>query len=157
MKLQTALKFQQSGGKSRGKLQASKIFYNFKSDAMTDDIEPPETATLLKEARSSNFNTVTTAGNKCVTALKEIVNESPQIIVKKIRAVMPDLLQTTVSVAFEKAKLWSVIESDPNLSYFRDLDYDSWMNPGDLNKSELEKAKVRCLKQFILSTSHFFS
>ena len=141
MKLKTELKFQQSGGKSRGKLQAQNFIKNFNPDAKMEEQEP-ETATLLKGARSSNFNTVTTAGNKCASALKEIVNESPQIIVKKIRAVMPDLLQTTVSVAFEKAKLWDVIESDPNLSYFVDLDYDSWMNPGDLNKSELEKAKV---------------
>ena len=108
---------------------------------MTDE-QTPETPKILPQARSDKFSTVTTAGNKCAGALKEIANSDPDTIVRKIREVMPELLQTVVAVTFEKAKLWNVIETNPNLSYFSDLDYDSWMNPGDLNKSELEKAKV---------------
>ena len=111
---------------------------------MTDD-KGPETGKLLPQARTGNFSVVTTAGNKCAAALKEIAQAEPDTVVRKIRQVMPELLQLTVSVTFEKAKIWNLVETDPNLSYFANMDYDSWMNPGDLNKSELEKAKVTSL------------
>ena len=102
----------------------------------------PETPTLIAAARTGNFTTVTTLGNKCAQAIKDVSQQGPSAIADTIRKVMPELLQATVSVTFEKAKIWSIIESDPSLKFFSDLDYDSWTNPGDLNKSELEKAKV---------------
>ena len=105
----------------------------------------PETPAILPQARSSNFQTVTTLGNKCATALKDVAQAGPETVVKTIRQFMPELLQATISVTFEKAKIWSVIEADSNLSYYTNMDYDSWMNPGDLNKSELEKAKVNII------------
>lgn len=106
----------------------------------------PETPTIIPQARSDKFSSVTTIGNKCVTALKEANQADPDAMVRKIKEVMPELLQTVVSVTFEKAKLWSVIESNPNLSYYTNMDYDSWMNPGDLNKSDLERAKVSVIQ-----------
>ena len=55
---------------------------------------------------------------------------------------VPEVLQMVIEVTFEKAKIWSVIDKDDNLDYYRNLDYDSWVNPADLNLSELNQAKV---------------
>ena len=106
------------------------------------DTEVPETPALIPQARSDNFNSVTRIGNKCATALTKVVAADPETIVATIKKVMPELLQEVVAVTFEKAKLWPVIEKDKDLQWFRDLDYDSWVNPGDLNESEFYKAKV---------------
>ena len=108
----------------------------------TDTERPMTTATLLAQARSDNFTNVTNAGKKCAASLKEMINAGPEEMVKEIRKVMPSLLQTLISVTFEKAKIWPTLESNPSLSYYTNLDFDSWMNPGDLNKSQLEKAQV---------------
>ena len=102
-----------------------------------------ETPTLLAQARNANFTTVTTLGNKCAGLIKDASQSGPEVLAETIRKVMPELLQATVSVTFEKAKVWSMIETDSNLKYFANMDYDSWTNPGDLNKSELERAKVK--------------
>ena len=101
-----------------------------------------ETPVLMPSARTDKFTAVTTTGNKCVTALMNADFNDPTSVAEAIRKNMPEFLQVAVSVVFEKSKLWEVIERDSNLSYFAKLDYDSWCNPGDLNKSELEKAKV---------------
>lgn len=126
---------------------------------MTDP-KVPETPALIPQARSDKFTTVTNAGNKCVAALREVDPDDTLAMVDVIKKVMPDLLQTVVSVTFEKAKIWQVLESNPNLSYYTNLDYDSWVNPGDMNKSDMEKAKVNFLKnqkrQFYWRHKKFF-
>ena len=104
--------------------------------------ENPELPEVIAKARSNKFTTVTTIGNNCVQALQKVVNENPERIVAEIKKCIPELLQTVVEVTFERSKLWSVIDRDSNLDYFRSMDYESWVNPGDLNHSELEKAKV---------------
>ena len=109
------------------------------------DPKEPEIPAIIPQARSDKFSTVTTVGNKCALALKDVLKADTETVIKTIRQVMPELLQTTVSVTFEKAKIWSLIESDPNLAFYTNMDYDSWINPGDLNRSELEKAKVNQL------------
>ena len=101
-----------------------------------------EIPAMLPSARSDKFTSVTNAGNKAVTALAKLDQTDATLVVDTIRKVLPEYLQTAVSVVFEKSKLWNVIDRDENLAYFANLDYDSWCNPGDLNKSELEKAKV---------------
>ena len=101
-----------------------------------------ETPTILPNARSDKFTNVTNAGNKAATALAKIDHTDAELVAETIRKVLPEYLQMAVSVVFEKSKLWNVIDKDTNLAYFANLDYDSWCNPGDLNKSELEKAKV---------------
>ena len=105
--------------------------------------EIPALPETISKARSNKFTTVTTIGNNCVQALQKVVNENPEKIVQEIRKCVPELLQTVVEVVFERSKLWSVIDKDSNLEYFRAMDYESWVNPGDLNHSELEKAKVK--------------
>ena len=107
---------------------------------MTD--KKPETPTILTSARTGNFTAVTNAGNKAATALAKIDPTDSEAVADAIKKFMPAYLQEAVSVVFEKTKLWKAIESDKNLAYFANMDYDSWCNPGDLNKSELEKAKV---------------
>ena len=101
-----------------------------------------ETPVLLSQARTDKFTAVTNAGNKAATALAKIDQNYASLVADAIKKFMPEYLQIAVSVVFEKTKLWKVIESDKNLAYFANMDYDSWCNPGDLNKSELEKAKV---------------
>ena len=102
----------------------------------------PEIASVIANNRSDNFNTVTKAGNKAAAELTKVVALSPDKIVETIQRTVPEALQTLVEVIFEKAKVWSVIDKDDNLDYYRNLDYDSWVNPADLNKSELNQAKV---------------
>ena len=101
-----------------------------------------ETPTILPNARTDKFTAVTNAGNKAATALAKIDHTDASLVADTIRKVMPEYLQMAVSVVFEKSKLWTVVDKDSNLAYFANMDYDSWCNPGDLNKSELEKAKV---------------
>ena len=102
----------------------------------------PEIAAVIPSSRSDNFATVTKAGNKAAAELTKVVALTPEKVVETIQKVVPEALQTVVEVIFEKAKLWTVIDTDDNLDYYRNLDYDSWVNPADLNKSELNQAKV---------------
>ena len=104
--------------------------------------ELPDLPEVIPKSRLKTFTAVTTVGNNCVTALTKVVNSDAEVIAKEIKKVVPELLQAVLEVTFERSKLWSVIDSDPNLEYYRKLDYNSWVNPGDLNQSELEKAKV---------------
>ena len=110
---------------------------------MTDKV--PEIPTVIPTNRSNNFNSVTTAGNKAVTELVKVVNSDPVKIVDTIKKVVPEVLSTLIEVVFEKSKIWSVVDRDDNLDYYRNLDYDSWINPSDLNNSELKQAKVLTL------------
>ena len=105
--------------------------------------ELPDLPEVIPKQRAKTFTAVTTVGNNCVTALSKVVNADAETIAKEIKKVVPELLQTVLEVTFERSKLWSVIDTDQNLDYYRKLDYNSWVNPGDLNQSELEKAKVR--------------
>ena len=102
----------------------------------------PEIATVIPANRSSNFNSVTTAGNKAVAELIKVAASGPDKIADTIKKVVPEVLSTLIEVVFEKSKIWSAIDRDDNLDYFRNLDYDSWVNPSDLNNSELNQAKV---------------
>ena len=103
----------------------------------------PEVAKQLPSARSDKFSVVTTAGNEAVKVMTKSLDQDATAIVDTIRKVMPEVLQTVVEVTFEKAKLWSVIDKNPDLAYYTNLDYDSWMNPGeDLNKSDMKQATV---------------
>ena len=106
------------------------------------DLETPETPSVIPQARSDNFNSVTRIGNKCAIALSKVISADVETVISTIRKTLPELLQEVVTVTFEKAKLWPVIESDKDLVWYRDLDYDSWVNPGVLNSSELHKATV---------------
>ena len=108
---------------------------------MTDS--RPEVAKQIPSARSSNFSLVTTAGNEAAKVMSKALDQDALTIVDAIKKAMPNLLQTVVEVTFEKAKLWSAIDNNPDLQYYTNLDYDSWMNPGDtLNKSDLKQATV---------------
>ena len=102
----------------------------------------PELPAVIPANRSDNFNAVTKIGNKAVSELVKVALLTPDKIVETIQKMVPEALQMLIEVIFEKAKLWQVIDSDPNLEYYRNLDYDSWINPADLNKSELNQAKV---------------
>ena len=104
--------------------------------------ETPELPETIAKARANKFTTVTTTGNNCVQALQKVANDDPEKIVTEIRKHVPELLQMVIEVTFERSKLWPVVDRDPNLAYFRNMDYESWLNPGDLNNSELERAKV---------------
>ena len=105
---------------------------------MTD----PEIPAVIPSSRSDNFMTVTKAGNKAAAELTKVVALSPERIAETIQKTVPEALQTLIEVIFEKSRVWSVIDQDSNLKYYRDLDYDSWVNPADLNNSELNQAKV---------------
>ena len=102
----------------------------------------PQTPLLLPSARSDKFTNVTNLGNTCAGTLKKVNQAEPDKVIATIRQVMPELLQTLVSVTFEKAKLWPIIENDENLAHFANLKYDNFFDPGDLNRSEMEKATV---------------
>ena len=102
----------------------------------------PEIASVIPSSRSDNFASVTKAGNKAAAELTKVVALTPDKIVETIQKVVPEALQMLVEVIFEKAKVWTVIDTDANLDYYRNLDYDSWVNPADLNKSEMNQAKV---------------
>ena len=102
----------------------------------------PELPAVIPANRSDNFKKVTEAGNKAVTELTKVATLSPDKIVEVIQNTVPEALQMLLEVIFEKSKLWQVIDADDNLEYYRNLDYDSWVNPSDLNKSELNQAKV---------------
>ena len=103
----------------------------------------PEIAKQIASARSDKFSLVTTAGNEAAKALGKCLDQDASVIVEAIRKAMPEVLQTVVEVTFEKAKLWSIIDKNPDLKYFTNLDYDAWVNPGDdLNKSEMNQATV---------------
>ena len=108
---------------------------------MTDE-NTPETPQTIPSARASNFSHVTTVGNKCVDQLKKVTDQGPEKIVQVIRQTMPELLMAAIEVTFEKAKLWTVIDRDENLSFYQKLEVDKWMAPGDLNAEELKKATV---------------
>ena len=123
------------------KFSKVKIEKLFQSVAMSEP-DQPQTPLLLPNARSDKFTIVTNLGNTCATALKKVNQAEPDKVIATIKQVMPELLQTLISVTFEKAKLWSLIESDQNLAHFANLKYDDFFNPGDLNKSELERAQV---------------
>ena len=109
----------------------------------------PELPAVIPSSRSDNFNTVTKAGNKAVSELTKVALMSPDKIAETIQKMVPEALQMLLEVIFEKSKLWQIIDSDPNLEYYRNLDYDSWVNPADLNISELNQAKV--IGSFIIS------
>ena len=102
----------------------------------------PEIASVIPSSRSDNFASVTKAGNKAAAELTKVVALTPDKIVETIQKVVPEALQMLVEVIFEKAKVWTVIDTDANLDYYRNLDYDSWVNPADLNKSEMNQVKV---------------
>ena len=102
----------------------------------------PEIPSTIPANRGSNFNAVTTAGNKAVGELTKVASHGPDKIADTIKKVVPEVLSTLIEVVFEKSKVWSAIDKDDNLDYYRNLDYDSWVNPSDLNKSELQQAKV---------------
>ena len=103
----------------------------------------PEVPKQIPAARSDKFSLVTTAGNKAAQAISKVLDQDALVITDTIRKAMPEVLQTVVEVTFEKARAWSVIEGNEDLRYYSNLDYDSWMNPGDcLNKSELNQATV---------------
>ena len=102
----------------------------------------PETLPILPSARTANFNNVTALGNKCAAQLARVGTDDTAALANKIKEVMPELMQMVVSVVFEKAKIWPTIETDPHLQYFNNMHYDAWLNPGDLNAAEIEKAKV---------------
>ena len=104
-------------------------------------IKDPETTKI----RSNNFSHVTTVGNKCVQQLSKVVDQGPEEIVKVVKSVVPELLESVLEVTFEKARLWPVIESDENLTFYQEIDYKSWVSPEDLNAAELHKAKVNLL------------
>ena len=108
---------------------------------MTDErqIETPST---IPAARATTWPAVTKIGNSCIEKLTAVVDQGPEKIVETIKMVMPELLQATVECAFSKSKLWPKIDSDKNLEYYTNLDVDSWLNPGDLNASELRAAQV---------------
>ena len=114
---------------------------------MTD--KQPELPAVIPSSRSDNFNTVTKAGNKAVSELTKVALMSPDKIAETIQKMVPEALQMLLEVIFEKSKLWQIIDSDPSLEYYRNLDYDSWVNPADLNISELNQAKV--IGSFIIS------
>ena len=102
----------------------------------------PQTPILLPSARSDKFTNVTNLGNTCAATLKKVNQAEPDKVIAAIRQVMPELVQTLISVTFEKAKLWDIIESDQNLAHFANLKYDDFFNPGELNQSQLEQATV---------------
>ena len=103
----------------------------------------PEIAKQIPSARSSNFSLVTTAGNDAAKVMSKVLDQDALTIVDTIKKAMPNLLQTVVEVTFEKAKLWSAIDGNPDLQYYTNLDYDAWMNPGEnLNQSDLKQATV---------------
>ena len=112
------------------------------------DSKVPEIPTTIPSARSDKFSTVTTVGNEAAKVLGKVLDQEPTIIVETIRKVMPEVLQKVVEVTFEKANLWSVIDKDHDLKFFASLKYDSWMNPGDLNASDLKQATVSQLYEF---------
>ena len=102
----------------------------------------PEIPTKIPAARSDKFSSVTKVGNEAVTVLAKAADKGPEAIVAAIQSSLPLVLQTVVEVTLERAKLWSQIDVVEELRYFSDLDYDSWVNPGDLNSSELKQATV---------------
>ena len=107
------------------------------------DPKHPEIAKTIAAARSDKFSLVTTAGNKAATVISKALDQDANAIVESIRKAMPEVLQTVVEVTFEKAKAWAHIEGNENLRYYTNLDYDSWMNPGEcLNRSDLKQATV---------------
>ena len=102
----------------------------------------PELPAVIPSSRSDNFKKVTEAGNKAVTELLKVAASDADKIAEIIQKTVPEALQMLIEVIFEKSKIWQVIDADENLDYYRNLDYDSWVNPSDLNKSELNQAKV---------------
>ena len=114
--------------------------------------KPPEIPAVIPANRSDNFASVTKAGNKAVSELTKVVALSPDKIVETIQKTVPEALQMLLEVIFEKSRLWSIVDKEDNLDYYRNLDYDSWVNPADLNKSELNQAKVRRLFKLALSS-----
>ena len=102
----------------------------------------PDTLDVIPAARSNKFNSVTTVGNKCVDALAKVADKDATTIVEAIRKHVPEVLQMALEVVLEKSRIWTAIDREDDLAYFRALDYDSWVNPGDLNQSELNQAKV---------------
>ena len=102
----------------------------------------PELPAVIPSSRSDNFKKVTEAGNKAVTELLKVAASDADKIAEIIQKTVPEALQMLIEVIFEKLKIWQVIDADENLDYYRNLDYDSWVNPSDLNKSELNQAKV---------------
>ena len=108
---------------------------------MTED-RVPEIPTKIPAQRSSTFSAVTKVGNEAVLVLAKAADKGPEVIVDAIKSTLPQVLQTVVEVTLERAKLWSQIDTVEGLRYYTDLDYDSWVNPGDLNSSELKQATV---------------
>ena len=108
---------------------------------MADD-RVPEIPAKIPAARSDKFTSVTKVGNDAVTVLAKAADKGPEAIVDAIKKSLPLVLQTVVEVTLERAKLWTQIDTVEELRYYSDLDYDSWVNPGDLNSSELKQATV---------------
>ena len=102
----------------------------------------PEIAAKIPAARSDKFSSVTKVGNEAVAVLAKSADKGPEAIVAAIKSSLPLVLQTVFEVTLERAKLWSQIDSVEELRYFSNLDYDAWVNPGDLNSSELKQATV---------------
>lgn len=116
---------------------------------MTED-RVPEIPTKIPAQRSSTFSSVTKVGNEAVLVLAKAADKGPEAIVDAIKSSLPQVLQTVVEVTLERAKLWSQIDTVEDLRYYSDLDYDSWVNPGDLNSSELKQATVSRIRSLFI-------
>ena len=107
---------------------------------MSDQATEPAVPEII--VRSNNFNTVTTPGNKVATKLAETAGKDPETIIQEIKKHVPELLQNLISVLFEKAKLWPIIEKEDDLVFYRKLDFKSWITPPDVDTDEMHQAKV---------------
>ena len=106
--------------------------------------ETPDLPPVIATSRPSSFTAVTTVGKRVCDNLAGMVKSNPNadLVVQEIKKHVPELLQEVLTVAFEKAKLWPIIERDPDLAHFTKLKFEEFLDPGDFNSSELNRAKV---------------
>ena len=108
---------------------------------MTDE-SVPKLPEKIAASRSDKFSQVTKVGNDAVAALTKSLEKGPDAITAAIKSTVPLVLQTAIEVTFERAKIWSKIDTVEDLQFYSKLDYDAWVTPPDPNASELKQVQV---------------
>lgn len=102
-------------------------------------------AHTIPRARSDKFNCVTNVGTKCCTQLTQLLKKDPTAdeLADGIRTHVPEVLQTLIEVIFQKTGIWDRVDKEDELAWFRDMKYDTWVNPIHIDQDEIDRQQVK--------------
>ena len=94
-----------------------------------------------RENLKVDFTSVTSSGKKAAAEIANALRQDdPTALQTALQSWLPDVLGLVVDVVISKAKAWEAIDADPNLAFFRELDFKQWFHQ---DRPEVESNMVQ--------------